>query len=961
MFMRTLLFVCLWSSAAHALATRLPHHPVRMIVADQAVMPIEVQELTVRTDISGGMAETRVSMVFYNPNGRQLEGKLQFPLVGNQQITSFALDIHGQMRAAVPVAKEKGREVFEAIERRQVDPGLLEVTQGNNFSLRVYPIAARSTRTVELTIAEPLERRGAHWAYTLPLQYGSVQKLDVALRVNDSAAEPVVNGLTPGLVFVADKGGYTASLKREREAPPAQIEILTRAATEPRVYRQQHGNDTYFLAEIPVSETSMRRKAPRVIGLLWDSSGSGSARDTAAEIAELATYLATLRNVDVRLTRLRDRAEPTEQFRIAGGDTSALRRALEATVYDGASSLGDWKPENSVDQYLLVSDGLTNYGNKRLPQLAAHQRLFALSSAAASNSNWLAAVAERAGGRLISVDRNAAGAASTALLTADTHVAAIDATGADQIEFESRTVAGGMLRVTGRIQNRNAALTLTLANGASSRNITIALPADAALHPYAANAWAGFRLRSLEADGDLQLAEMGRIGRRFSIPTRETSLIVLEQVSDYVRYDIEPPEALAAEYRDLKAKNLARLDALRSKQFETVVRRYENRKAWWDKDFTRPPPTKKYLEPIGMGTSRLPRPPDPPAPPRLPVPVGAPPPAPVPMAEAAARESQLARRSASASAKAAPESKSKGIGIALKKWEADAPYIERMKRAGAGDTYRVYLDQKPDYANSSAFFLDAADILLEKGQRALALRVLSNLSEMDLENRAVLRILGYRLLQANAPELAVPVFEHVLRIAGEEPQSYRDLGLALAAVGRHQAAIDTLYEVVVKPWANRFPDIENTALAEINALVATSPKKLDVSRIDPRLRINMPLDVRVVLTWDADNTDMDLHVTDPSGEVASYRNSLTRMGGRMSHDFTGGYGPEEFALRRSEPGKYKIAVNYFGSRQQVIAGATTVQVKLFTHFGTSKQKEQLMTLRLQKRQEMVYVGEFDVK
>lgn len=331
------------------------------------------------------------------------------------------------------------------------------------------------------------------------------------------------------------------------------------------------------------------------------------------------------------------------------------------------------------------------------------------------------------------------------------------------------------------------------------------------------------------------------------------------------------------------------------------------------------------------------------------------------MAEAAARENQLARRSASDSAKSAPDNKSTGIGIALKKWEANAPYMERMKRASAGDTYRVYLDQKPDYANSSAFFLDAADILLEKGQRALALRVLSNLSEMDLENRAVLRILGYRLLQANAPELAVPVFEHVLRIAGEEPQSYRDLGLALAATGQHQAAIDMLYEVVVRPWASRFPDIENTALAEINALLATSPKKLDASRIDPRLRINMPLDVRVVLAWDADNTDMDLHVTDPSGEVASYRNSLTRMGGRMSRDFTGGYGPEEFALRRSEPGKYKIAVNFFGSRQQVIAGATTVQVKLVTHFGTAKQKEQLMTLRLQKQQEMVYVGEFNVK
>jgi uncharacterized protein YfaP (DUF2135 family) len=53
----------------------------------------------------------------------------------------------------------------------------------------------------------------------------------------------------------------------------------------------------------------------------------------------------------------------------------------------------------------------------------------------------------------------------------------------------------------------------------------------------------------------------------------------------------------------------------------------------------------------------------------------------------------------------------------------------------------------------------------------------------------------------------------------------------------------------------------------------------------------MPLDLRVVLSWDADNSDMDLWVTDPNGERAYYGNRLTYQGGRMSQDFTGGYGP----------------------------------------------------------------------
>jgi hypothetical protein len=224
----------------------------------------------------------------------------------------------------------------------------------------------------------------------------------------------------------------------------------------------------------------------------------------------------------------------------------------------------------------------------------------------------------------------------------------------------------------------------------------------------------------------------------------------------------------------------------------------------------------------------------------------------------------------------------------------------------------------------------------------------------------VLRILGYRLLQAGAPHLALPVFEKVLRLAQEEPQSWRDLGLAYAAAGLPQQAIDKLYEVVLRPWDMRFPEIETIALAELNAIVASTRSKLDTSRIDARLLKNLPLDLRVVMTWDADNADMDLYVTDPNGEVCFYGHALTRPGGRMSRDFTGGYGPEEFSLRSALPGKYRIQARYYGNTQQVLAGATTLQVKLFTGFGTAAQKEKAITLRLRDQGETVAVGEFEV-
>ena len=103
----------------------------------QGLQPIRVESARVDVDVAGRLARTTVTLTLRNPNSRLLEGTLEFPLADGQQVTGFALDVDGALRDAVPVPKEKARETFEAIERRGVDPGLLEQTSGNHFRMRV--------------------------------------------------------------------------------------------------------------------------------------------------------------------------------------------------------------------------------------------------------------------------------------------------------------------------------------------------------------------------------------------------------------------------------------------------------------------------------------------------------------------------------------------------------------------------------------------------------------------------------------------------------------------------------------------------------------------------------------------------------------------------------------------------------------------------------------------------------
>ncbi|KQV84751.1 hypothetical protein ASD15_06175 [Massilia sp. Root351] len=964
--------------------------------------PVRLQSLSIASAVSGGMAETTVRMVFFNPNSRVLEGTLHFPLQEGQQISAFALDIGGKLRPAVPVEKSRGREILEAVERRGIDPGLLERTEGNNFRLRVYPIPAQGTRTVELKYAETLARdaAGGAWLYRLPLAYGErVGEFDLNLQVSGASAAPHSSGAFGELQFAGMRSGYHARVAKQDFTAPGALVLRIPASAQPQAYVQEFAGERYFVAEIPVTALRAARKLPKVVGLLWDSSGSGANRKHDAELAELDRYFKALGQAEVRLVRLRDRPEAAVLYTVERGDWSTLRKALQSTVYDGGSALADWQPQAGVGEYLLVSDGLLNYGGTKFPALAAGQRLYALNSAASADAGRLAALAERSGGQLVQVQADRPGAAAEMLLTDGPQLRDLRADGAKELLADLSGARQGMLRVAGKLTQPSAQLAFTLVQQGKETGIRLAVAHSAPVHPQAALMWAGYKLRDLEADFELHRGAIRRLGAQFGLPTRETSLLVLEMIEDYVRYDVTPPPELVADFEKARARFGSMLAQRRGKQLDNVVRRFEQKVAWWNAEFPKAPPVKFVPQPaphevrpgsvgvkvqgsriaglqdgvVAEDARAIPAPIAAPAPaaesmalrksivanasnvapaerdlrrlaPAAPPP---PPPAPAPMSSAVAAQAADAPAAAGA--------------ITMKKWSSNAPYIARMKAASKEQLYAVYLDERPSWSGSSAFYLDVADMLFERGQRELGLRVLSNLAELELENRHVLRILGYRLLQAGAPQLALPVFEQVLLLAGEEPQSYRDLGLAYAAVGKHQQAVDQLYEVVLRPWDGRFADVELIALAEMNAIIARAPKgSVDTSRVDSRLLKNLPLDLRAVLSWDADNSDMDLWVTDPNGERCYYAHTMTAQGGRISRDFTGGYGPEEFSLRKARPGKYQVQANFFGHRQQLVAGATTVQLRLTTGFGTPDAKEEMITVRLTGRGNSVLMGEFEV-
>ena len=295
----------------------------------------------------------------------------------------------------------------------------------------------------------------------------------------------------------------------------------------------------------------------------------------------------------------------------------------------------------------------------------------------------------------------------------------------------------------------------------------------------------------------------------------------------------------------------------------------------------------------------------------------------------------------------------------------------------------MYQTQKKKYSNSPAFYFDCAHHFYESNV-LLANQILSNIAELELSNISLLRVMAQQLIAANEFDDAISALREVKYERPEEPQSHRDL--ALACIGRadlrleratrqrltvegsrilqekvkadYTEAIKLLAHVVTKKW-QRFAEIELIALSELNNLF----NRLDgyTYPLDEAYKTYFKEDIRITLSWDADATDIDLWVTEPSNEKVTYSHNRSTIGGRLSRDFTGGYGPEEYTVRKAMKGIYKIQANYYGSSQSTISGPVNVTIDIYTNYGSHNQKHKRITKRLSNVKKVIDFGEIEWK
>ena len=506
-----------------------------------------------------------------------------------------------------------------------------------------------------------------------------------------------------------------------------------------------------------------------------------------------------------------------------------------------------------------------------------------------------------------------------------------------------------------------------------------------------ATAWAAQRVEDLADDAQAHKDELVEIGRKYGVASSVTSLIVLERLDQYKTYKIEPPKCLSfydewKKWRDSEDDPIA-AEKAKADHRAQLLNYWQERVKWWND----PVPPKKTPK-SGLFEGRVVR-------------------------SASAGEANEVLTAASAPEadgvmmEAEPEMMECGFGsvgamtrggfgygdsvtgrkeakanvasVKIAAWDPKMPYLEAIGKASVA--YDEYLKQRETYGNSPAFYLDCAGWFFKAQDMRLGARIISNLSEMKLEDVGLWRTMGWRLREAGLYDEAVEAFRHVLEMRPEEPQSKRDLALVLTERGKSawdtdkrrfhddiMEAVVLLQDAAFTPPARRSGSRGNDfqtsvlALEELNGLRMWWQSMKIRSPFpwrdeDAAFCRDMPCELRIMLSWDTDETDVDLHVLEPDGEEAYYGHRRTSSGGFVSEDVTTGYGPEEYLRKTADKGVYKILANYFASHRQQLTGAATISATVYTGWGTKDEKRQIMSLRLDKPKDNHPIGEIEIK
>jgi Ca-activated chloride channel family protein len=340
----------LHATAAHAQGFILPPRPVpgpRPIPAPGQPAVVRSQKINLR--VTGGAMRVEVEQVFYNPNGRPLEGTYLFPLPEGATVSNFRMTIGAEPVDGKLLTAQEARQVYESYVRRNIDPAILEYVGRNAFQARIFPIPAGGERRISLGYSQTLEFQNGiyHGVYPLNSERVTGQSLgNLTIDCDIRSEQPIRTVYSPThevQVRIADPKHAHATF--EGRDVRANRDFLFYYTVSDKAFglnaltHRKPGDDGYLMLMLaPRREVAASEVQPKDVVVVFDTSGSMQGEKIEQARKALLTIVGALNDRD-RFNIVRFSSESTN-FKESVVPASAENRSAARAFVNEFKAVG---------------------------------------------------------------------------------------------------------------------------------------------------------------------------------------------------------------------------------------------------------------------------------------------------------------------------------------------------------------------------------------------------------------------------------------------------------------------------------------------------------------------------------------------------------------------------------------------------------------------------------------------
>jgi hypothetical protein len=252
----------------------------------------------------------------------------------------------------------------------------------------------------------------------------------------------------------------------------------------------------------------------------------------------------------------------------------------------------------------------------------------------------------------------------------------------------------------------------------------------------------------------------------------------------------------------------------------------------------------------------------------------------------------------------------------------DCKSLSDELRKSRSDLNTKYVELRINCFSVKKFYLESAEFFSVQDSE-FSLRVLMDAVEFIQSDPGMYRTVARKLQSWQKFELAEKVLMKAVQSAPSEPHNRFELAHLYALLGKIAKAKTELKSILESPELLRYQGLQEIISSELSRLESTA------EGVSVYIENDSFAGLSVILSWDTNYSDLDLHVVEPTGEVVNYSQTSSAAGGKFFADNTAGYGPEIYTITKPRSGNYKIRIRYYSSDATSISQSTTATVTIY--------------------------------